>query len=139
MPVFQYKAATASGEVVQGTLEGASRDRVVEKLHALGQIPIRVEQSTVQPPRKRRTLRLRGRRRGGKCESKGECCEHHGGVCEEAEGGASPVGARCPQNTSTRFPHRKGSPKRAFCKADSARPRRYTAGYGFSQRSIDGP
>jgi general secretion pathway protein F len=63
MPVFQYKAATASGEVVQGTLEGASRDRVVEQLHALGQIPIRVEQSTVQPPRKRRTLRLRGRRR----------------------------------------------------------------------------
>lgn len=46
MPVYRYKAATADGEVVEGTLEGLSRDQAVEQLHALGQIPIRVDESS---------------------------------------------------------------------------------------------
>jgi len=42
---FQYKAATADGSVVDGVLTGDSREHVVAQLQALGQIPIRVDQS----------------------------------------------------------------------------------------------
>jgi general secretion pathway protein F len=61
MPLYSYKAATADGEVVTGTLDGASRDQVVERLQSLGKIPIRVEQSTTpaRPATKRAGLRLR--------------------------------------------------------------------------------
>jgi general secretion pathway protein F len=45
MPVFQYKAANAAGEVINGTLTGASREQIVTQIQALGQIPIRVDQS----------------------------------------------------------------------------------------------
>jgi general secretion pathway protein F len=45
MPVFQYKAATPDGEVVNGTLNGSSRAQVVAQLQALGQVPIRVDES----------------------------------------------------------------------------------------------
>ncbi len=56
MPVYRYKAATADGEVVEGTLEGLSMDQAVEQLHALGQTPIRVDESSggAQPLRVRR-------------------------------------------------------------------------------------
>lgn len=63
MPVYRYKAATADGEVIEGTLEGLSRDQAVEQLHALGQIPIRVDESSGgggNQPRRVRHLR-RGR------------------------------------------------------------------------------
>lgn len=62
MPVFQYKAATADGETVSGTLSGSSRDQVIERIQALGQVPIRVDESTqaasVQGPRRLRSRRI---------------------------------------------------------------------------------
>ena len=45
MPGFQYKAVTADGEMVQGTLEGSDRQQVVEQLHALGHTPIRIDET----------------------------------------------------------------------------------------------
>jgi len=63
MGMFQYKAANAEGEVVQGTIEGSNREQVVARLHALGQTPIRIDESAVQTrPRSQRKRRLRGRR-----------------------------------------------------------------------------
>jgi len=62
MPVFQYKAATADGETVNGTLSGSSREQVIERIQALGQVPIRVNQSTqaagVQGSRRLRSRRI---------------------------------------------------------------------------------
>jgi len=45
MPGFQYKAVTADGDMVQGTLEGSDRQQVVEQLHALGHTPIRIDET----------------------------------------------------------------------------------------------
>ena len=42
MPVFQYKAATADGETVNGTLRGTRRDLVTQRILALGLLPIGV-------------------------------------------------------------------------------------------------
>lgn len=62
MPGFQYKAVTADGEVVHGTLVGSDRKQVVEQLHALGQTPIRIDETTVAPATSGRKRRLRKRR-----------------------------------------------------------------------------
>ena len=62
MPGFQYKAVSADGEVVQGTLEGSDRKQVVEQLHALGQTPIRIDETAVIPVRSGRKRRGRKRR-----------------------------------------------------------------------------
>ena len=42
MPVFTYKATDESGAVVEGTLEAPEEQGVVEKLHDLGLMPIRI-------------------------------------------------------------------------------------------------
>ena len=42
---FQYKAATADGDIVSGILTGSSRGHVVEQLQATGHVPIRVDKS----------------------------------------------------------------------------------------------
>jgi len=62
MPAFQYKAATLDGEVITGTLNGISRQQVIEQLQSLGQTPIRVDES-VKPdhtrgPRRRNSRRI---------------------------------------------------------------------------------
>ena len=63
MPVFQYKAATAEGEVVTGTLNGSSREQVVTHIQSLGQIPIRISEASAQseakPARPRRGRRIK--------------------------------------------------------------------------------
>jgi general secretion pathway protein F len=46
MPVFQYKAADVSGDIVQGEMEAASQDAVIRQLQAQGHIPIRAEEIT---------------------------------------------------------------------------------------------
>jgi len=61
MPGFQYKAVSADGEVVQGTLEGSDRKQVVEQLHALGQTPIRIDEAALPAGGGRK--RRRGRKR----------------------------------------------------------------------------
>lgn len=48
VPVFQYKAANNSGDVVQGEMEAASPDAVMRILQSQGHIPIRAEE--ISPP-----------------------------------------------------------------------------------------
>lgn len=43
MALYRYEAAAASGEVVTGEMEAISQDAVVERLHALGYVPIRAD------------------------------------------------------------------------------------------------
>jgi general secretion pathway protein F len=46
MPVFQYKAASNTGDVVQGEMEAASQEAVIRHLQDQGHIPIRAEEIT---------------------------------------------------------------------------------------------
>jgi len=46
VPIFEYKAATNSGDVVQGEMEAVSQDAVIRRLQAEGHIPIRAEEIT---------------------------------------------------------------------------------------------
>lgn len=50
MPYFSYKAVTSEGEVIKGLLEEATKEAAIEKIHSLGQVPIRVSttESTIQ-------------------------------------------------------------------------------------------
>ena len=50
MPVFQYKAASNSGDVVQGEMEAASQEAVIRHLQDQGHIPIRAEEVTRVAP-----------------------------------------------------------------------------------------
>jgi general secretion pathway protein F len=45
MPRFNYKAVSADGEVIEGELDAASRQALVDRLHADGHVPIRAEES----------------------------------------------------------------------------------------------
>ena len=54
---FHYKAATADGSIVDGTLTGDSREHVVAKLQSLGQTPIRVDESDERSTRSPLQLR----------------------------------------------------------------------------------
>ena len=44
MAVYHYKAANPEGEVTEGEMEAQSRDAVIERLQALGYVPIRAEE-----------------------------------------------------------------------------------------------
>jgi len=44
MPLFQYKAANVSGDVIQGEMEAVNQDAVIRQLQAQGHIPIRAEE-----------------------------------------------------------------------------------------------
>jgi len=46
MPMFQYKAVSAGGEIKEGVLEGASQSGVIAHLQSLGLIPIRAAEVT---------------------------------------------------------------------------------------------
>ena len=43
MPQFSYKAVSASGEIVEGVIDAASQDAVIERLRRQGHVPIRAE------------------------------------------------------------------------------------------------
>ncbi len=43
MTLYRYEAAAASGELVTGEMEALSQEIVVERLHALGYVPIRAD------------------------------------------------------------------------------------------------
>ena len=45
MPLFQYKAVTATGEVQEGVLESASQPAAIERLQGMGLIPIRAAEA----------------------------------------------------------------------------------------------
>jgi general secretion pathway protein F len=42
VPYFSYKAVTSDGEVIKGLLEEVSKEAAIEKIHSLGQVPIRI-------------------------------------------------------------------------------------------------
>lgn len=44
MPRYRYRAVTASSEVIDDRMEAAAKSAVVDRIHAMGQIPIRVEE-----------------------------------------------------------------------------------------------
>jgi general secretion pathway protein F len=44
MPRYRYKAVTASSEAIEGRTEAATKSAVVDRLHAMGHVPIRVEE-----------------------------------------------------------------------------------------------
>lgn len=46
MPRFVYKAATASGEVIQGEIDAADRQSAIDLLRSQGHVPIRAQQRT---------------------------------------------------------------------------------------------
>ena len=54
MAMFEYKAATGAGEVVNGMLAGTSRASVIAQLQSLGHVPIRVDEAADQKPSRRR-------------------------------------------------------------------------------------
>jgi general secretion pathway protein F len=53
VPYFSYKAVTSDGEVIKGLLEEASKEAAIEKIHSLGQVPIRITttESAIQSSR----------------------------------------------------------------------------------------
>lgn len=48
MPLYRYKAVTSSGESQEGDMEGLAQSAVVERLQAMGLIPIRVEETATR-------------------------------------------------------------------------------------------
>ena len=55
MPVFQYRAVTASGEVLEGAMDAPTRTGVVERLRDMGYTPLRaVEAGTAEAPASQR-------------------------------------------------------------------------------------
>ncbi|NJD87490.1 MAG: type II secretion system F family protein [Betaproteobacteria bacterium] len=55
MPVFQYRAVTASGEVLEGAMDAPTRKGVVERLRDMGYTPLRaVEAGTAEAPASQR-------------------------------------------------------------------------------------
>ena len=59
MAVFEYKAATSAGDVVNGVLAGTTRANVIAQLQALGHVPIRVIESAEREEKKRRGFEWR--------------------------------------------------------------------------------
>jgi len=45
LPAFHYKAVSADGEALEGEMEARAQEGVVERLQAMGYIPIRVEET----------------------------------------------------------------------------------------------
>jgi general secretion pathway protein F len=62
MPLFRYKAASADGEIINGTHKGPTRENVIAHIQSLGQVPIRVDASEQPAPAPRAAGRLRNRR-----------------------------------------------------------------------------
>lgn len=46
MPYFSYKAVAPDGEVIKGVLEELSKEDAIEKIHSLGQVPIRISEAS---------------------------------------------------------------------------------------------
>jgi len=61
MGVYHYKAASPEGEVTEGEMKAQSRDAVIERLQALGYVPIRAEErGEAKADRPRFSFKLRG-------------------------------------------------------------------------------
>jgi general secretion pathway protein F len=49
MPRYRYKAVTASSEAIEGRMDAATKSAVVDRIHAMGHIPLRVEEVEASP------------------------------------------------------------------------------------------
>ena len=49
MPSYRYKAVAATSEAIEGSMEAATKSVVVERLQAMGHVPIRVEEVEASP------------------------------------------------------------------------------------------
>jgi general secretion pathway protein F len=45
MPRFRYRAVAASSEAIEGLMEAATKSAVVDRIHAMGHVPIRIEEA----------------------------------------------------------------------------------------------
>ncbi len=61
MPIFKFKSATSTGEIIEGTLDAVNRKSAVEKIQAQGQVPIQVNEFH-QAVSKRKTKLFRNRK-----------------------------------------------------------------------------
>ena len=61
LATYRYKAATTSGEIVDGVVSGSNRSQAMAELQRLGHVPIRVDESSNAGTRRRR-IRLRRER-----------------------------------------------------------------------------
>lgn len=58
MPTYSYKAATATGEVIEKRIEATSRESVIAQLHRSGQTPIRIDLAKGSTPNAGKAMRL---------------------------------------------------------------------------------
>lgn len=63
MPQFSYRAVTGASEAIEGTMEAADARALVDRLHALDQIPLRVEPLGRSPAARWLSAELRPARR----------------------------------------------------------------------------
>lgn len=68
MPLFQYKAASNTGDVVEGEMEAASQEAVIRHLQSQGHIPIRAEEVTRAAVAEQPTVRSLFQRRAGRAD-----------------------------------------------------------------------
>ena len=68
MPMFHYKAASADGQVLEGRMEAASRDAVVQRLQSQGHTPIRAEEVLAAAAPRSVNFSLALRRAGGRLD-----------------------------------------------------------------------
>ncbi|TFH50467.1 MAG: type II secretion system F family protein [Lysobacterales bacterium] len=68
MPVFQYKAANVSGDIVEGEMEAINQDAVIRQLQAQGHTPIRAEEVTRSAPDETASIFRFQRRRAGRAD-----------------------------------------------------------------------
>lgn len=65
MPRYRYKAVSAAGEVLEGEIEAADRQSVIDRLHNQGSTPIRADQVTGRSPQSLGRISLGSKRRLG--------------------------------------------------------------------------
>ncbi len=63
MPRYKYKAVSAGGEILEGEIEAADRQAVIDRLHGQGNTPIRAEPVTRRSPRRLAPVGLSRKRR----------------------------------------------------------------------------
>lgn len=65
MPRYRYKAVSAAGEILEGEIEAADRQAVIDGLHNQGNTPIRADQVTGRSARPLAKMGLAGKRKLG--------------------------------------------------------------------------
>jgi len=59
VPEFRFKAVSAASETIEGRMEAADRAALIDRLHALGHVPLRIERIAAPAPGRRLAARRR--------------------------------------------------------------------------------